>query len=164
MLDFSRRERDDRPAPAKPVQEVSKARLSLRIPEPAARPGEPADFSKLRLSAAGTVRRPAVDSAAESMRDLAYELIRVLDDSGAAVGPWAPEIATTTLLSGLRSMLLTRAFDDRMYRAQRQGKASFYVKSTGEEAVSAAQAAALELRADNQRRARVAHREEREQQ
>jgi TPP-dependent pyruvate/acetoin dehydrogenase alpha subunit len=51
-----------------------------------------------------------------------------------------------------------------MYRAQRQGKASFYVKSTGEEAVSAAQAAALELRADNQRRARVAHREEREQQ
>jgi hypothetical protein len=127
MLDYSRRARDAGPARAKPAQGAGKARLSLRIPEPAARPGEPADFSKLRLSAAGTVRRPAVDSAAESM-------------------------------------LLTRAFDDRMYRAQRQGKASFYVKSTGEEAVSAAQAAALELRADNQRRARVAHREEREQQ
>lgn len=145
MLDFGRRARDDRPAPAKPVQEAGKTRLSLRIPEPAARPGEPADFSKLRLSDAGTVRRPAVDSTAESMRDLAYELIRVLDDSGAAVGPWAPEIATATLMAGLRSMLLTRAFDDRMYRAQRQGKASFYVKSTGEEAVSAAQAAALEF-------------------
>jgi hypothetical protein len=56
MLDYSRRARDAGPAPAKPVQEVSKARLSLRIPKPAARPGEPADFSKLRLSAAGTVR------------------------------------------------------------------------------------------------------------
>lgn len=145
MLDYSRRGRDERPAPAKPVQEAGKARLALRIPEPAARPGEPADFSKLRLSAAGTVRRPAVDSASESMRDLAYELIRVLDDSGAAVGPWAPDISTATLMVGLRSMLLTRAFDDRMYRAQRQGKASFYVKSTGEEAVSAAQAAALEF-------------------
>ena len=30
-------------------------------------------------------------------------------------------------------MLLTRAYDDRMYRAQRQGKTSFYMKCTGEE-------------------------------
>jgi hypothetical protein len=35
-------------------------------------------------------------------------------------------------------MALTRAFDDRMYRAQRQGKTSFYMKCTGEEAVSVA--------------------------
>jgi 2-oxoisovalerate dehydrogenase E1 component alpha subunit len=41
-------------------------------------------------------------------------------------------------------MLLTRAYDDRMYRAQRQGKTSFYMKSTGEEAVSVAQAFALD--------------------
>jgi 2-oxoisovalerate dehydrogenase E1 component alpha subunit len=40
-------------------------------------------------------------------------------------------------------MALTRAFDDRMYRAQRQGKTSFYMKSTGEEAVSVATAFAL---------------------
>jgi 2-oxoisovalerate dehydrogenase E1 component alpha subunit len=37
-------------------------------------------------------------------------------------------------------MILTRAFDDRMYRAQRQGKTSFYMKCTGEEAVAIAQA------------------------
>ena len=26
------------------------------------------------------------------MRDLAYSLIRVLDDDGTAVGPWAPDV------------------------------------------------------------------------
>jgi 2-oxoisovalerate dehydrogenase E1 component alpha subunit len=40
-------------------------------------------------------------------------------------------------------MMLTRVYDDRMYRAQRQGKSSFYMKSTGEEAVSIAQAMVL---------------------
>jgi 2-oxoisovalerate dehydrogenase E1 component alpha subunit len=41
-------------------------------------------------------------------------------------------------------MLLTRVFDDRMYRAQRQGKTSFYMKCLGEEAVAVAQALALD--------------------
>ncbi len=40
-------------------------------------------------------------------------------------------------------MMLTRAYDDRMYRAQRQGKTSFYMKCTGEEAIGVAQAMAL---------------------
>ena len=44
---------------------------------------------------------------------------------------------------GLRHMLLTRVFDDRMQRTQRQGKISFYMRSLGEEAVSVAQAMAL---------------------
>ena len=43
----------------------------------------------------------------------------------------------------LRVMALTRAFDARMVRAQRQGKTSFYMKSTGEEATSVATAFAL---------------------
>ena len=37
-----------------------------------------------------------------------------------------------------------RAFDERMFRAQRQGKTSFYMKATGEEAVAIAQAYALD--------------------
>jgi 2-oxoisovalerate dehydrogenase E1 component alpha subunit len=132
----------DRQAVAlKPAPQAS---LTLRIPEPAARPGEPVNFSKLRLSAPGAVRRPPLDAEPRSIHDLAYELIRVLDDSGNAVGPWVPELSSATLLAGLRHMMLTRAFDERMYRAQRQGKCSFYVRSLGEEAVSAAQAAALE--------------------
>jgi 2-oxoisovalerate dehydrogenase E1 component alpha subunit len=120
------------------------APLELRIPEPAARAGEPVDFSNLRLSSAGAVRRPAIDAAADSMHDMAYALIRVLNDNGEAVGPWAPGPSGATLAEGLRAMMLTRAFDDRMYRAQRQGKASFYVKCTGEEAIAVAQALALE--------------------
>ena len=40
-------------------------------------------------------------------------------------------------------MMLTRAYDERMYRAQRQGKTSFYMKCTGEEAIGVAQAFAL---------------------
>jgi 2-oxoisovalerate dehydrogenase E1 component alpha subunit len=78
------------------------------------------------------------------MRDMAYGLIRVLDDDGVARGPWAPAIAPETLRAMLRAMMLTRAFDDRMFRAQRQGKTSFYVKSLGEEAVSIGAAFALD--------------------
>jgi len=40
-------------------------------------------------------------------------------------------------------MMMTRALDDRMYRAQRQGKITFYAKSAGEEAIAAGQALAL---------------------
>jgi len=43
----------------------------------------------------------------------------------------------------MRHMLLTRLFDDRMQRTQRQGRISFYMRSLGEEAVSVAQAMAL---------------------
>ena len=44
----------------------------------------------------------------------------------------------------LRDMVTVRVFDDRMYRAQRQGKTSFYMKCTGEEAIAVAAAAALD--------------------
>lgn len=143
MLNSKRRDQADRAGHAMAVQETGTVPLKLRIPEPAARPGEPVDFSKLKLSEPGAVRRPAIDAAADSMHDFAYSLIRVLNDSGEAVGPWVPEVTSATLKKGLRTMMLTRAFDDRMYRAQRQGKASFYVKCTGEEAITAAQALAL---------------------
>jgi 2-oxoisovalerate dehydrogenase E1 component alpha subunit len=44
----------------------------------------------------------------------------------------------------LRDMVTVRVFDDRMYRAQRQGKTSFYMKCTGEEAIAVAAAHALD--------------------
>ena len=116
----------------------------LHIPQPAKRPGDAPEFRHVGMSDAGATRRPDVAAAPSEMRDLAYELIRVLDDQGSAVGPWTPEIEPATLQRGLKAMLLTRAFDDRMYRAQRQGKTSFYMKCTGEEAVACAQAVALD--------------------
>ncbi|MFA7440398.1 MAG: thiamine pyrophosphate-dependent enzyme [Sphingomonadaceae bacterium] len=122
-------------------------RLRLHIPTPPARPGEPPRFDHLDIAAAGAVRRPDSAAPGQEMRDLPYTLIRVLDDAGAAVGPWNPGLSPDTMIRGLRAMLLTRLFDDRMFRAHRQGKASFYMKSTGEEAIGAAQSLALD-RAD----------------
>src|SRR5207237_2312820 len=87
--------------------------------------------------------RPPSDAPAAATHELAYHLIRVLDDDGQAVGAWDPKLDPETLRRGLRAMMLTRAFDDRMYRAQRQGKTSFYMKCTGEEAIGVAAAAAL---------------------
>lgn len=113
--------------------------LSLRVPEPSGRPGDTPDFSHLKLDAPGAVDRPDVSTAPAEMRDHAFRLIRVLDDEGKAVGPWDPKLDPETMRRGLKAMILTRAFDDRMHRAHRQGKTSFYMKCTGEEAIAVAQ-------------------------
>jgi 2-oxoisovalerate dehydrogenase E1 component alpha subunit len=118
-------------------------RSRLHIPTPPARPGEQPDFSYLDLSAPGAVERPDSNAPCRDIESLADTLIRVLSDEHTAVGPWHPNLAPQDLQTGLRHMLMTRIFDDRMLRMQRQGKISFYVKSTGEEAVSVAQAMAL---------------------
>ena len=116
----------------------------LYIPQPSARPGEAPDFSYLSLSEAGAVARPDSDVPARNIENLAHELVRVLDDDGMAQGEWKPDLAPEQLLEALRLMLLTRQYDDRMRRMQRQGKISFYMESLGEEAVSIGQGMALE--------------------
>ncbi|HEY8696283.1 MAG TPA: 3-methyl-2-oxobutanoate dehydrogenase (2-methylpropanoyl-transferring) subunit alpha [Rhizomicrobium sp.] len=122
----------------------NRAPLSLHIPVPEHRPGDAPDFSDLKLPEAGAVACPKIDAKPRQMSDLAFSLIRVLDGEGRAVGEWNPKLDAETLRRGLKHMLLVRVFDDRMYRAQRQGKTSFYMKCTGEEAIAIAQAAALE--------------------
>ncbi len=117
--------------------------LRLHVPEPPSRPGDAADFSDFDIPPAGAAPRPDETAHPGSMQQLVYGLVRVLDDEGAAVGAWDPHLPAETLLKMLRAMALTRAFDTRMFRAQRQGKTSFYMKSTGEEAVSIAAATAL---------------------
>ena len=118
--------------------------LSLHIPEPTWRPGDPVDFQAMKVPPAGALPRPDVRCRSEDTYDQAHGLIRVLDDEGAAVGPWDPKLGAEVLIKGLRNMMLVRAFDDRMYRQQRQGKTSFYVKCSGEEAVAVAQTMALD--------------------
>src|SRR3954447_16200739 len=117
--------------------------IRLHIPEPRFRPGDPPNFDYLHLSDAGVIQRPTFDAPIETLGDLAQGLIRVLDDQGRAVGPWNPDLDPSVLQRGLRAMLLTRAYDERMFRAQRTGKTSFYMKCTGEEAVAVGQAFAL---------------------
>ncbi|HMO45158.1 MAG TPA: 3-methyl-2-oxobutanoate dehydrogenase (2-methylpropanoyl-transferring) subunit alpha [Rubrivivax sp.] len=118
--------------------------LRLHVPEPSARPGQHTDFSYLRLSAAGAVRKPPVDVAPADTADLAGALVRVLDDAGHAVGPWASALDAAQLERGLRAMLKTRAYDARMLIAQRQKKISFYIQCLGEEAIATAHALALQ--------------------
>jgi 2-oxoisovalerate dehydrogenase E1 component alpha subunit len=115
----------------------------LHLPSPPARPGEAPDFRYVDLSPAGAVDKPQVNARARDIENLSVELVRVLDDSGEAVGPWHPHLDAADLQVGLRHMLLTRLYDDRMQRMQRAGKISFYIRSLGEEAVSVAQAMAL---------------------
>jgi 2-oxoisovalerate dehydrogenase E1 component alpha subunit len=117
--------------------------LALHVPEPASRPGDTPDFSSLQLPAAGIAPRPDTGVAAADTHALTTALVRVLGDDGKAVGPWDPKLDPDTLRKMLRDMVMVRTFDDRMYRAQRQGKTSFYMKCTGEEAVAVAAAAAL---------------------
>jgi 2-oxoisovalerate dehydrogenase E1 component alpha subunit len=128
------------------VQDGSnRPRLSLHVPEPHARPGEGADFSHIRIPQAGVQPRPDETCPASETWPLCADLIRVLDDDHRACGPWDPRLSPDKLREILRSMALVRAFDNRMYRAQRQGKTSFYLKCSGEEATSVAATLALDF-------------------
>jgi 2-oxoisovalerate dehydrogenase E1 component alpha subunit len=118
--------------------------LRLHVPEPTGRPGRETDFSYLRVSPAGAVRRPPIDTSPADTSDLANGLVRVLDDEGRAVGPWDPHADPELLKRGLRAMLKTRAYDARMLIAQRQKKISFYMQCLGEEAIATAHALALQ--------------------
>jgi 2-oxoisovalerate dehydrogenase E1 component alpha subunit len=117
---------------------------SIHIPQPTARPGDTPDFSYLHLSQAGAVERPPTDARTADIAFLAHDLVRVLDDEHAAQGPWTPQLESSELLRALELMVLTRAFDDRMLRMQRQGKITFYMQALGEEAVSIGQGMAFE--------------------
>lgn len=124
-------------------QELDEAAPRLHLPRDPPRPGEPSDFSYLDVPEAGALPRPSPDSPFAHTLPLATSLIRVLDDQGAAAGAWNPQLSVEKLRDGLRWMVLTRVFDERMHRRHRQGKISFYVRSLGEEAVSVAAGMAL---------------------
>jgi 2-oxoisovalerate dehydrogenase E1 component alpha subunit len=118
--------------------------LALHVPEPPFRPGDTPDFSSIKVPSAGAAPRPDVAVEAEETFPLCTHLVRVLDEAGKAVGPWDPKLDPDTLRKMLRDMKTVRVFDDRMYRAQRQGKTSFYMKCTGEEAIAVAAATAMD--------------------
>ncbi len=126
-----------------PSQRRNAPRLELHVPEPAFRPGDTPDFSSLKIPGAGGAPRPATNTPAVETHPLTTTLVRVLGNDHQAVGPWDPKLDADTLRKMLRDMVTVRIFDDRMYRAQRQGKTSFYMKCTGEEAIAVAAAAAL---------------------
>ncbi|RKF23190.1 3-methyl-2-oxobutanoate dehydrogenase (2-methylpropanoyl-transferring) subunit alpha [Altericroceibacterium spongiae] len=123
----------------------NRPRLSLHVPEPKGRPGDPANFSDLKIPEAGAQPRPDEHCAPKETFPLCDDLIRVLGDDNFAHGLWDPQLHPDKLRAILRDMALVRAFDDRLYRSQRQGKTSFYMKCIGEEATSVAATHALDF-------------------
>lgn len=124
---------------------TNRPRLALHVPEPRFRPGDSVDFSYLSLSEPGAQPRPDESCPASDTYPLCTDLVRVLGPDNQAHGPWDPRLAPDKLRELLRQMALVRAFDNRMYRAQRQGKTSFYLKCTGEEATSVCATQALDF-------------------
>ncbi|MEM8988144.1 MAG: thiamine pyrophosphate-dependent enzyme [Pseudomonadota bacterium] len=122
---------------------TSRRNITLHIPQPSARPGDQVDFSDIELPPAGDTPRPAIDASEAVLRELPFGMIRTLADDHDACGDWRPEASNGDFVAALKVMLLNRAFDDRMFTAQRQGKTSFFMKTTGEEALSAAPSLAL---------------------
>src|SRR5438045_6326453 len=119
-------------------------KLELHVPEPAFRPGDTPDFSSLNVPPARAAPRPDTGVAAADTHPLTTALVRALGDDNKAVGPWDPQLDPDTLRKMLKDMVTVRIFDDRMYRSQRQGKTSFYMKCTGEEGIAVAAQAALD--------------------
>lgn len=117
--------------------------LTLHVPEPTYRPGDPVDFAHVHVPDAGKQARPDENCEAIETSELCYDLVRVLGDDDKAHGPWDPKLDPDTLRTMLGHFAMVRAFDERMFRGQRQGKTSFYMKSTGEEATSISAAMAL---------------------
>jgi len=127
----------------KEAQSPAPYRSKLHIPEASSRPDTKPDFSHLDIPSPLESSRPATDAVVADTAALATGLVRVLDDDHQAKGEWVPDLSADELRQGLRHMLHVRAYDDRMFRMQRQGNLSFYMKCTGEEAVAVAQGMAL---------------------
>ncbi|MGB3738639.1 MAG: thiamine pyrophosphate-dependent enzyme, partial [Pontixanthobacter sp.] len=121
----------------------NKPTLELHVPEPSYRPGDTVDFAHITVPEAGAQARPDEACDAIDTSDLCYDLVRVLGDDDRAHGPWDPKLDAETLRTMLGHFAMVRAFDERMFRGQRQGKTSFYMKCTGEEATSISAAMAL---------------------
>ncbi|MEM9700785.1 MAG: thiamine pyrophosphate-dependent enzyme [Pseudomonadota bacterium] len=131
-------------APLARADDDQEAGRGFRVPEPAARPGQAPDFSSVDVGEAGDLSLPPIDAPHTAFQDHARGLLRVLDDDSNARGAWARFCQPDDLLRGYRAMIRTRAFDERMVRAQRQGKTSFYVQCLGEEAIAVGAAVATE--------------------
>lgn len=115
--------------------------MQLRVPTAPHRPGDVPRFEPFP-NEPGDLPRPDTLVPSQELRPHAEGVLRVLDDSGQAVGPWDPGLTPQQLRSGLEMILRARHYDARMTAMQRQGRLSFYVSCKGEEAATVAGAMA----------------------
>lgn len=93
------------------------------------------------LSHVGTVNQ--VDIIENGLIDI--PMLQILGQDGSVNQDASePELSQETALKIYKTMQFTRVLDERMVAAQRQGRISFYLASTGEEGSTVASAAALE--------------------
>lgn len=78
----------------------------------------------------------------DELRIPTYKVVK--QDGSPYKGAQIPDLDQALALKIYRSMARTRVLDERMLAAQRQGRLSFYMQSTGEEATTVGFAAALE--------------------
>ena len=117
---------------------------NIEVPSPPARPNEQPDFSYLKIPPAGSFPQPPLDAPFNHFSEYAQGLVRVLDDDGKVSTGWEQLLPSTEMkVAGLKAMIKTRLYDDRMVKMQRVGKMSFYMQCTGEEAIAVSQALAL---------------------
>ena len=77
--------------------------------------------------------------------ELQIPTYKVLKQDGSPYkGAKLPDLEQSTALRIYKAMVRTRVLDERMLAAQRQGRLSFYMQSTGEEATTVGFAAALD--------------------
>ena len=72
------------------------------------------------------------------------KMLQIIGEGGQAVDDADPGVEPEILVDMYRSMVRTRALDERMINLQRQGRIGFYVPSTGEEAAQVGCAMALD--------------------
>jgi 2-oxoisovalerate dehydrogenase E1 component alpha subunit len=118
----------------------------LRIPDAPHRPGDEPRFARFTHQPSD-LARPEPQAHFEQLRQHAVGLVRVLDDEGVALGAWNPQLSAADLRTALKTMVHVRQFDRRLLTMQRQGRLSFYLESTGEEAVAIG--AGMALRAED---------------
>lgn len=75
---------------------------------------------------------------------MTLEMLCVMSPDGTVPADLDPGLPDDDLKALFSTMLLTRVFDERMLRLQRQGRLGFYLTSTGEEASAIGAAYALE--------------------
>ena len=113
------------------------------IPEPKNRPGDSPDFGDMEILKFAPVAKPDISETSENLRHLPFQLVRTLTDDDIEDGYWKPKLSAAVYRKALRYMSITRIFDEKLLRMQRQGKTSFFLTSLGEEALGVVPSMAL---------------------
>jgi 2-oxoisovalerate dehydrogenase E1 component alpha subunit len=111
--------------------------IELHVPTAPHRPGTTPCFAPWP-NQPGDLPRPDTLAPFDELRGHGTGMVRVLAEDGVAGGPWQPRLNPQQLRGGLEIMMRARHLDARLTTMQRQGRLSFYLSGSGEEAAAVA--------------------------